>query len=539
MSVSDGRQRSLTLRAAASWPHRDSGQSDRTAGVAGGPDAGPEALTGYSRCPLQAAVVQPSRVGERTGKKRWLPNASWRRRRAADAASLDAMADRQRYSTDGDVLDVRYAKRGDHHLAYTVTGEGPLELVYMLGFVSQLDLLWDEPQAAAFFRRLGRFCRLVVMDKRGTGLSDRTGDVPIPEEQVDDLLAVMDAVGFARPAVLGTQDSFLVAALLAASRPERVRALIAVASGAPAPGDYGTAEEQDRFFAGLEKYWGRTDAPFNYWAPRLWRQDPSFRRFWARYSRAAAGPATGVRVVRHYLATDIRPILGSIQAPTLVVEGLVSDLHSRLARRMAEAIPKSSSTLVPFDSINFPWVEAGDALAAAIEEFLTGAPVSPVHDRVLATVLFTDVVRSTERAADLGDRRWSALLDRHDAVIRREIDRYRGQRIKHTGDGVLATFDGPGRAIGCALAVRRALGAEGVAIRAGAHTGEIEWRGDDVAGLAVHLAARVMAVAGDGEVLVSSTVRDLVVGADYDFEDRGEHELKGIPGTWRLAAVSG
>ena len=439
---------------------------------------------------------------------------------------------------DVDVLEVRYAKRGEHHLAYTISGDGPFELVYMLGFVSQLDLLWDDPRAASFFRRLGRFCRLVVMDKRGTGLSDRTGDVPIPEEQVDDLLAVMDAAGMERPAVLGTQDSFLVAALLAASRPERVSALIAVSCGVPAPGDYGTPEQQDRFFAGLEKYWGRTDAPFNYWAPRLWREDASFRRFWARYSRAAAGPASGVRVVRNYLATDIRPILGSIGVPTLVVGGLVNELDARLNRELAEGIAASRHTILPFDSTSFPWVEAGDAVAVAIEEFLTGAPVPPVHDRVLATVLFTDVVRSTERAAGLGDRQWRALLDRHDAVIRHELDRFRGQRIKQTGDGVLATFDGPGRAISCALALRRALRSEGVSIRAGAHTGEIELRGDDVAGLAVHLAARVMAAAGEDEVLVSSTVRDLVVGADYRFEDRGDHELRGIPGTWRLAAVA-
>ena len=446
---------------------------------------------------------------------------------------------RGRRAHDDALLDVRYVKRGDHSLAYTVTGDGPLELVYMLGFVSHLDLLWEEPRAAAFFARLGRFCRLVVMDKRGTGLSDRVGDVPIPEEQVDDLLAVMDAVGFERPAVLGTQDSFLVAAMLAAAHPSRVGALIDIAAGAHDPSDYGTEEQQDRFFAGLEKYWGRADAPFNYWANRLWQHDEGFRRWWARYSRAAAGPTTGPRIVRNYVATDIRPVLGAIRVPTLVVQGEVDELHVRLTRALADGIAGSRMVIVPTDTINFPWVESGEPLAALIEEFLTGAPVPPVHDRLLATVLFTDVVGSSERAAELGDRRWAQLLDRHDAIIRHHIERFRGRRVKHTGDGVLATFDGPGRAIGCAVALRDALGREGVRIRAGAHAGEIEVRGDDIAGLAVHLASRVLAAAGDGEVLVSSTVRDLVVGSDFEFEDRGTHELKGVPGVWSLAAVRG
>ena len=196
--------------------------------------------------------------------------------------------------------DIHYAKRDGHHLAYTLTGNGPVDLVYMLGFVSQLDMLWEDPAAAAFLRRLGRFCRLVVVDKRGTGLSDRAGDVPIPEEQVDDLVAVIDAVGFNRPAILGTQDGFLVAALLAATTPERVRALIGIATGAAGPEEWPPEEQLERFFLGLEKYWGREDAPFNYWAPTTWRKDASFRRWWARYSRAAASPGTAVRIARNY-----------------------------------------------------------------------------------------------------------------------------------------------------------------------------------------------------------------------------------------------
>ena len=440
----------------------------------------------------------------------------------------------------GDLLDVRYARRGEHHIAYTVMGDGDIELVYLLGFVSQLDLLWDDPAAADFLRRLGHFSRLVVIDKRGTGLSDRAGDVPIPEEQVDDLLAVMDAVGFERPAILGTQDGFQVATLLAATHPTRATALIGMGAGAHGPDDYGSPERLDRFFAGLQKYWGREDAPGNYWADELWHESAAFRRWWARYSRAAAGPTTGVRIVRNYLATDIRPLLGAVSAPTLILEGqLINPLHKKLSRRLADGIRASRVVEVRGSTLNFPWIDAGEEVANLVEGFLTGVPAAPIADRRLATVLFTDVVRSTETVAAVGDHTWRAVLDRHDAIIRSSIERYRGQLVKLTGDGVVAIFDGPGRAAQCALSLRRALGAEGVTMRAGLHTCEIEIRGDDIAGLGVHIASRVMSRAGPGEVLTSSTVRDLVVGSELRFEDRGDHDLRGVPRPWRLFALDG
>lgn len=431
--------------------------------------------------------------------------------------------------------EIHYVKRGGHYLAYTVTGDGPLELAYLLGFVGHLDLVWEDPDAARFFDRISRFCRLVVMDKRGTGLSDRTGHVPIAEEQVDDLIAVIDAAGLERPAVLGTQDGFLVAALLAAAAPERVRALVGFAAGAFAPEQW-PADVMERFFLGLEKYWGREDAPLNYWAPRRWKTDPAFRRWWARYSRSAAGPTTAVRVVRNYTRSDIRPILSAIQVPTLVVTNRSRDINNLFAKQLAEGIDGATLVELPVEkSVSlFPWLEAGEEVAALVEEFLTGSPTTSTADRVLATVLFTDVVRSTERAASLGDRRWRALLDHHDSIVAREIARFRGRLIKWTGDGVLATFDGPARAVHCGAALRDALAAEGVAVRTGIHTGEIELRADDIGGIAVHLAARVMSHASAGEIVTSSTVRDLVVGSDIAFHDRGEHELKGVPERWRL-----
>ena len=434
--------------------------------------------------------------------------------------------------------EIRYAKRGEHHLAYTLTGDGPLELVYLLGFVSHLDLLWEDPEAARFFTRLGRIGRLVVMDKRGTGLSDRTGAVPIAEEQVDDLLTVIDSAGLAQPALLGTQDGFLVAALLAATAPERVRALVGFATGAFAPEQW-PVEESERFFHGLEKYWGREDAPLNYWAPRRWRTDPAFRRWWARYSRSAAGPTTAVRVVRNYMRSDIRPILPAIRVPTLVVTNRSRDINLLFARQLADGVEGARLVELPVEkSVSlFPWLEAGEEVAGLVEEFLTGSPAITSGDRILATVLFTDVVQSTERAVTLGDRRWRALLDRHDSIVARELARFRGRFVKSTGDGVLATFDGPARAVQCAAALRDSLSAEGIVVRTGIHTGEIELRDEDIGGVAVHIASRVITHAGPGEILTSGTVKDLVVGSDIAFDDRGEHELKGVPGRWRLFAA--
>jgi class 3 adenylate cyclase len=434
--------------------------------------------------------------------------------------------------------EIHYAQRGEHHLAYTLTGDGPLELVYLLGFVSHLDLLWEDPDAARFFGRLGRFSHLVVMDKRGTGLSDRTGDVPIAEEQVDDLISVIDSAGLEQPAVLGTQDGFLVGALLAATAPERVRGLVGFATGAFAPEQW-PVEESERFLHGLEKYWGREDAPMNYWAPRRWRADPAFRRWWARYSRSAAGPTTAVRVVSNYMRSDIRPVLSAIQVPTLVVTNRSRDLNGLFAQQLADGIEGASLVELPIEkSVTlFPWLEAGEEVAGLVEEFLTGSPVSSADDRILATVVFTDVVKSTEQAVALGDRRWRAVLDQHDAIVTREITRFRGRLVKSMGDGVLATFDGPARAVHCAAALRDALAEEGVAVRTGIHAGEIELRDDDIGGVAVHIASRVITHASSGEILTSNTVKDLVVGSDITFHDRGEHDLKGVPGRWRLFAA--
>lgn len=443
---------------------------------------------------------------------------------------------------------VRFARREDYHIAYTVTGEGPLELVYLLGFVSHLDLLWEEPRAAQFFERLGQFCRLVLIDKRGTGLSDRVGDVPIVEDQVDDLLAVLDDVGFERPTFLGTQDSFLVAAWLAATRPERVRSLIGFAVGDPRPSDW-TDDELRRFFGGLEKYWGREDAPMNFWANHLWKRDPSFRRWWARYSRSAAGPATAVRVVRNYLGTDLSSILPSISVPTLIAYPHPGPSRSRstlgnyeIARRLSDKIPGAQFVdLSPGTTALLPWFDGGEETASVIEEFLTGVPGIAVPDRVLSTVLFTDIVGSTERAAALGDGTWRRLLDHHDATIEQIVQRYGGRLVKFTGDGLLATFDGPSKAVMCARVMMGELHVRDIHIRAGVHTGEIEIRGgspQDVTGVGVVIASRICDLADTEEVLVSRTVKDLVSGSNVQLDDRGEHQLKGLDEPWRLYAAT-
>lgn len=434
--------------------------------------------------------------------------------------------------------EVNYAKSGVHSLAYTVSGEGPVDLIYLLGFVSHLDLLWEEPQAASFLHRLEAFSRLIVMDKRGTGLSDRAGDIAIPEEQVADLLAVMDAVGAERPALFGTQDGFLISALLAGTRPERVGALISFAAGATTPEDWPN-EELERFLVGLEKYWGREDAPFNYWAPTAWREDAAFRRWWARYSRAAAGPATAVRVCRNYTAANIRPLLPAIQAPTLVIDVVGRDPIGGGrpgTTYLADQIVGSRYVKVEGDS-GFPWLGPSDEVADLIEEFLTGARPATPTDRVLATMLFTDVVDSTGRAVKIGDKRWAKMLDRHDAILGSEVERFRGRLVKHTGDGALALFDGPARAVQCALALREHLGELDLVIRSGIHTGEVELRGEDVGGLGVHIASRVMGESKPLEVLVSRTVVDLVAGSGLEFQDRGERELKGVPGRWNLYSL--
>jgi class 3 adenylate cyclase len=438
----------------------------------------------------------------------------------------------------------RYTKAPDGtHLAYQVVGAGPIDLVYIPSWVSQMELAWEEPTYAELLGRLSSFARLIWFDKRGSGLSDRATQLPTLEQQVDDVIAVMDAVRSMRAAVFGHDDGAVLCAVLAATHPERVRALITlgltprtmVADDWPSGS---TPDFLDFMLTGIEEGWGRPDVAedLKIIAPSV-ADDPRFRDWYARFYRVAASPSAASEVLRIDSLNDIRAVLPTISVPTLVLQRTDDPVvRPETSQVCVESIPGSCYVELPGND----WlICTGDVhrLADEIQHFLTGARHAPETDRVLATVLFTDIVASTERAAELGDRRWRQLLTTHDRRARAEIERFRGRVVKSTGNGVLATFDGPGRAIRCAQAMRDAVRPLGIDLRAGLHTGEIEVLGDDVAGMAVHIGARVSALAGAGEVLVSTTVKDLVAGSAIEFEDRGEHELKGVPGTWRLYAV--
>ena len=435
--------------------------------------------------------------------------------------------------------DTRYAKSGDLNIAYQVVGDGPFDLVYVPGWISNIELMWEEPAHAHLLGRLAGFSRLILFDKRGTGLSDPVSldRLPTLEQRMDDLRAVMDAAGSERAALFGSSEGGLMSVLFAATHPERTRALIALAiyakrlwspeySWAPTP------EAREQEIESIERTWG-DEMDISSLAPSA---DEAFKRRAVTYLRRSASPGAAVALLRMNSQIDVRDVLPTIQVPTLVLQRVGDrDVNVEEGRWIAQQIPGAKYVELPGDE-HLIWAGDVDAVVDEVEEFLTGA--RPVHDpdRVLATVLFTDIVGSTERATELGDRKWSSVLEQHNALVRRELERFRGREVDTAGDGFLATFDGPARAIRCACAVRDAVRSLELEIRAGLHTGECELMGDKVGGIAVHTGARVAAAAGPSEVLVSSTVRDLVAGSGIRFEDRGEHELKGV-GAWRLYSV--
>ena len=444
-----------------------------------------------------------------------------------------------------DAAATRYAKSGDVHIAYQVLGEGPIDIFLLAAEFIPVDA-WDEqPRLAHAYRRLASFGRLIRCDRRGVGLSDpiTPATPPTLEQWIEDTLAVLDAVGSEQAVMIGTNDCGPVAALLAATYPDRVRALVLVnayARATQAP-DYpwGWAEhEADKLISDTIEPSDDVGFGLDFVAPSM-AGDEEFRKWLDRAGNRGASPATARALLEVYLRTDVRDILDVIDVPTLVVHR-VDDPAIKVdnGRYLAEHIPRAKLVELPGED-DFFWLGDADTVIDEIEEFLTGARRRPELDRVLATVLFTDIVGSTQRASALGDHEWGRLLDDHDRVSAQHVDRWRGRLVKSTGDGLLATFDGPGRAVACALDLRAALRPFGVEIRAGLHTGEIELRAaDDIGGIAVHIAARIQALAADGEVLASRTVVDLVVGSGIEFRDRGEHELKGIPGTWKLFAVA-
>jgi class 3 adenylate cyclase len=428
--------------------------------------------------------------------------------------------------------ETRYAKSGELHIAYQVLGDSELDLVVVSGAFTNLELVWDLPWYARFHTRLAAFSRLICFDKRGTGLSDRISGAATLEERMDDVRAVMDAVGSERAAIFGASEGGAMSMLFAATYPERTRALVLYGTFARHDSWVGTVDQLEAAIAEIERSWGTGESLRRY-APSLATDENSLRA-WGRFERLSASPLAMIALRRMNSEIDIRHVLPTIRVPTLILHrsGDVA-ISVEAGRYIAEQVPGAKFVELPGED-HLPMAGDSDRVADEIEEFLTGTRRETEPDRVLATVLFTDIVGSTERVAAVGDRAWRELLDRHDAAAREEIARFRGRIVKSLGDGFLATFDGPARGVRCAAAVAERMRPLGIELRSGLHTGEIELRGEDVGGLAVHMAQRVAATAAAGEVLVSSTVRDLVAGSGIGFEDRGPHVLKGLPEPLRL-----
>ena len=440
-----------------------------------------------------------------------------------------------------DVPETRYARNGAVHIAYQVVSDGPFDLVGIPPMAQNIQACWESPRFTQMLRGLGSFCRYIHMDKRGTGMSDAIAGAPTLEDRMDDVLAVMDAVGSGRAAMLGESEGGPMSILLAATFPERTSALVLYGTFpcTTAP-DYPWAaspEVVEQFVQGWVDVWGTHDSfTLSLLGPSA-LDDAAFGRWWPGYERQAASPGALGALLRSSAQIDVRPILPSITVPTLVLHRTGDQMVSvENARYLANAIPGATLLELPGND-HFPFCGDIDAWVDAIAEFLTGTRGVHQPDRLLTTILFTDVVDSTKQAATLGDSAWRRVLDEHDALTSRLVETWRGRLVKTTGDGALATFDGPARAIGCASAVVAGAQGIGIEVRAGLHTGEVEVRGDDVGGIAVHTGARVAALAGPGQVLVSRTVADLVAGSNIRFSDQGEHDLKGVPGPWRIFLV--
>jgi class 3 adenylate cyclase len=440
--------------------------------------------------------------------------------------------------------ETKYAWLGGDRIAYQVLGHGPPDLVMTRGGYGNLDIAWEDPGFTLFIRSLASFSRLILFDRRGMGASDPPPQAPLPpwESYVEELAAVLDAVGCERAAILAEMDAGPLALFFAGARPDRTSALILANTAARfvAADDYPigiSAEVGEALLAQLDQGWG-TDALLAVFLPSR-AGDERFRHWYMKMQRALASPKLAQSFLRTMLEVDVRTVLPLVHAPTLILHRRdVQFLPIGHARYLAEHIPDARLVELPGADAPLIWEQPQLALDL-IEEFLTGVRRPPEPTRVLATVLFTDIVGSTAQASRLGDRRWRELLNTHDEVARRLVEEFGGQLVKTTGDGILATFDGPGRAMRCAAALRDELRGLGVLIRAGLHTGEVELRDRDVGGIAVHIAARVMAAAGPAEILTSRTVRDLVVGSNITLNDRGPQPLKGVEGTWQLFTLVG
>jgi class 3 adenylate cyclase len=443
-----------------------------------------------------------------------------------------------------EIPDVRYARSGDVAIAYQTVGEGPVDFVWFRGMAGDLLSSWDQPRLIRHAHGLSELGRVLMLDKRGTGLSDRVRDVPTLETRMDDIRAVMDDVGSERAFLWTAHEGSRTAILFAATYPERTAGLVLLdpsVRGTASP-DYPwapSAEDWRRRLAEVRAGWGRRDffeALLREWAPTV-ADDEHFKKWFVGHMRRSLSPGAALSFFRTMMEADVSDVLATVRVPTLIFcRSSERDESGYVASRIAE------SRLVELDGLQgmFTWVDDAvhERTMHETSRFVDRLGRPPEPERILATVLFTDIVGSTERAAELGDLAWRNLLQRHHVVVRSEIARFRGQEIDTAGDGVFASFDGPARAIGCACAVRSAVRELGLEVRAGVHTGECELDGDKPRGIAVHIGARVAAEARPGEILVSGTVKDLVAGSGIAFEERGVHELKGVPGEWRLYAVS-
>ena len=424
----------------------------------------------------------------------------------------------------------RYAKSGDVHIAYQVFGNGSIDLVFAPGFISHIENYWDHPELARWLLRLGSLARVVIFDKRGTGLSDPVPEIPSLEQRMDDVRAVMDAVGIESAAQLGISEGGAPAALFAATYPERCQRLVLYGTFARWPI---TADALEPYLKYVDRDWG-TGRSLPIWAPSR-RDDPTLQQWWGRFERLGASPSAAMAVLQMASQIDVTDILSSVHVPTLIIHCTEDTLiNVECGRFLAQHIPGARLIELPGeDHLFFVHEKIGDC----IEEFLTGSIVIAESHRVLATVLFTDIVGSTARAEEMGDQCWHNMLDAHHTTVRRELARYRGNEIRSLGDGFLATFDGPARAVRCACAISAAVRPLDIQVRCGLHTGEVETAGDDVQGIAVHIASRVSALAEAGEILVSRTVKDLVAGSGLHFKERGKHLLKGLQEPMELYAA--
>jgi pimeloyl-ACP methyl ester carboxylesterase len=431
---------------------------------------------------------------------------------------------------------IRYAKSGQIHVAYQVFGDGVIDLVLMPGFVSHLEVWWSEPAHARWLQRLGQAARVILFDKRGTGLSDRVDHQPNMDARMDDVRAVMDAVGIERAAIMGISEAGSLASLFAASHPQRCQALVLYGAFARFSSWIPTEAALQQFYRYADTSWG-TGASLPMFVPSM-VGNQAFEEWWGRFERLGATPAACMEIMRLNSQIDVSAILPTIHVPTLVIHRN-NDVAVNVegSREIAALVPDARYIELP-GSDHIPFVgENADEIVDAIREFLTGSRAPAVVDRVLTTVLFTDMVGSTEKVAALGDRRWRDLLEEHDKVVRAELVRFRGREVKTLGDGFLATFDGPARAIHCAQSIITALRPLEIPIRAGIHIGEVEIADSDISGIAVHITARLADLGSTEDIVVSRTIKDLVAGSGISFEDFGRHVLKGLPDEWQLYRV--